>query len=202
MLTKKQKMVLDFVKSCLKKKGYAPTLHEIQKKLKFASVSTAHFHISRLKKAGYLERLENRARAISIPEKEPLIKIPLLGTIAAGEPIETIRENEFIAVAKTKLSESGKFYALRVSGNSMIHENIKDGDIVLVRQREVAENGQKIDHFITDNEYERRMSRLSKKQKKLKLRVTNRVLKTRKCYACGQKEDPDGRCRCVNKDAW
>src|SRR3989338_11665267 len=106
MITKKQKEVLDFVKTYSKDKGYAPSLAEIQKKFKMASVSTAHFYISKLKKAGYLEKIKNKARAISIPEKEPLVKIPLLGIIAAGEPIEAIRQNEFIAVAKTKLPKN------------------------------------------------------------------------------------------------
>src|SRR3989344_8826984 len=108
MTTEKQKEVFDFVKIYSKDRGYAPSLEEIRKKFKLASVSTAHFHVSKLKKTGYLE---NKARIISILEKEPLIKIPLLGTIAAGEPIEAIRQNEFIAVAKTKLPKNGDFYA-------------------------------------------------------------------------------------------
>ena len=141
MTTEKQKEVFDFVKIYSKDRGYAPSLEEIRKKFKLASVSTAHFHVSKLKKTGYLE---NKARIISILEKEPLIKIPLLGTIAAGEPIEAIQQNEFIAVAKTKLPKNGDFYALRVSGNSMIDENIKDGDVVLVKQQDVAENGERV----------------------------------------------------------
>ena len=149
MLTKKQKEVFDFVKTYSKDKDYAPSLEEIQRKFKLASVSTAHFYVSKLKKAGYLE---NKARTISILEKEPLIKIPLLGIIAAGEPIEAIRQNEFIAVAKTKLPKNGDFYALRVSGNSMIDENIKDGDVVLVKQQEVAENGQRVVALIDNYE--------------------------------------------------
>ena len=78
MLTKKRKRVLDFITEYQKNKGYAPSLEEICKKFKLASVSTAHFYVSKLKKAGYLE---NKARTISILEKEPLIKIPLLGIL-------------------------------------------------------------------------------------------------------------------------
>lgn len=200
MLTKKQKGVLDFVKSYLKTRGYAPSLEEIQRKFKMASVSTAHFYISKLKSAGHLEKIKNKARAISIPEKESLVKIPLLGVIAAGEPIEAIRQNEFIAVAKTKLPKNGDFYALRVSGNSMIDENIKDGDIVLVKQQEVAENGQRVVASITD--YKKRLRIFQRKQEKIGLRKTKKPLKRKKCPACGQKEDIDGRCKCVNKDAW
>src|SRR3990167_6100114 len=103
MLTRRQKQVLDFVEGYSQKKGYAPSFEEIRKRLKLASVSTIHFHISKLKAGGYLGKIDNKARAISIPGKETLVKIPLLGTIAAGEPIEAIRENEFLSEPKTKL---------------------------------------------------------------------------------------------------
>ncbi|OHA46447.1 MAG: repressor LexA [Candidatus Taylorbacteria bacterium RIFOXYD2_FULL_36_9] len=170
MITKKQKEVFDFVKTYLKK-GYAPSLKEIQKKFKLASVSTAHFYITKLKKAGYLERSENTARGISVPKKELLVKIPLLGVIAAGEPIEAIRQNEFIAIAKTKLPNNGDFYALRVSGNSMIDENIKDGDIILVKQQEVAENGQRVVALI-DN-YEATLKKFYKEHDQIRLQPAN-----------------------------
>jgi len=70
-----------------------------------------------------------------------------MGVIAAGEPIEAIRQNEYIAVAKTKLPKNGDFYALRVSGNSMIDENIKDGDVVLVKQQESCRKWTKSSRF-------------------------------------------------------
>lgn len=152
MLTKRQKEVFDFVESYSHKKGYAPSFEEIRKRLKLASVSTVHFHISKLKEGGYLGKTENKARAISVASKEPMIKIPLLGIIAAGEPIEAIRQNEFIAFPKTKLPSSGNLYALRVAGNSMIDENIKDGDVVLVKQQDVAENGERVVALIDNHE--------------------------------------------------
>jgi site-specific DNA-methyltransferase (adenine-specific) len=171
MITKKQKEVFDFIKTYSKSNGYAPSLEEIQRKFKLASVSTAHFHVTKLKKAGYLEKIENKARSISVPEKEQLVRIPLMGVIAAGEPIEAIRQNEFIAVAKTKLPKNGDFYALRVSGNSMIDENIKDGDIILVRQQEVAENGQRVVALI-DN-YEATLKKFFKERNQIRLQPAN-----------------------------
>lgn len=143
MLTKRQKEVLDFVKESSKKKGYAPSLEEIQKNFKLASVSTAHFHVAKLKDGGYLDKVDNKARAISVASDEHWIRIPLLGTIAAGEPIEAIQEKETIAILRSKVPK-GEVYALRVSGNSMIDENINDGDIVLVQSQSVAHNGQKV----------------------------------------------------------
>ena len=171
MLTKRQKEVLGFVENYSQKKGYAPSFEEIRKRLRLASVSTVHFHVSKLKSGGYLGKIDNKARAISILEKEPLIKIPLLGTIAAGEPIEAIRENEFIAVAKTKLPKNGDFYALRVSGNSMIDENIKDGDVVLVKQQETAENGQRVVTLI-DN-YEATLKKFFRERNQIRLQPAN-----------------------------
>ena len=149
MITKKQKEVYDFVKTYSKNKGYAPSFEKICRHFGLSSVSTAHFHISNLKKAGYLE---NKARAISISKKEPLVKIPLLGTIAAGEPIEAVQEKETIAIPKSKIPLLSEVYALRVVGNSMIDKNINDGDIVLVKQQETAENGQKVVALIDNHE--------------------------------------------------
>ena len=152
MLTKRQKEVLDFVESYSHKKGYAPSFEEIRKRLKLASVSTIHFHISKLKENGYLGKTENKARSISVASKEPMVKIPLLGTIAAGQPIEAIENKETIAVPKSLIPSSAEVYALRVVGKSMIDENINDGDIVLVRQQETAENGQKVVALIDNHE--------------------------------------------------
>lgn len=171
MVTKKQKEVLDFIKKYLKNNGFAPSLEEIQRKFKLASVSTASFHVTKLERAGYLEKLENRARGISVPEKEHLVKIPLIGVIAAGEPIEAIRQNEYIAIGRTKLPETGICYALRVSGNSMIDENIKDGDVVLIKQQETAENGERVVALI-DN-YQATLKRFFKERGQVRLQPAN-----------------------------
>jgi len=144
MLTKKQKPVLDFIRTHSERRGYAPSLKEIQKKFGLASVSTAHFHVTKLRDAGYLDKVKNRARAISISSEEPLVRIPLSGTIAAGEPIDPIHERETIAISKSKIPKHADVYALRVRGDSMIDENIDDGDIVLIQNQSVAYNGQKV----------------------------------------------------------
>ncbi|MBU2539746.1 transcriptional repressor LexA [Patescibacteria group bacterium] len=152
MLTKRQKQVLDFIKDYTKKRGYSPSLEDIKRKLKIVSVSTAHFHVKKLQELGYLNKEENKPRAINLYENEQMVSIPLLGTIAAGEPIEAIENKEMIAVPKTKLPPSSDIYALRVSGNSMIDENINDGDIVLVKKQGTADNGQKVVALIDNQE--------------------------------------------------
>ncbi len=173
MLTKRQKEVLDFVEYYSQKKGYSPSFEEIRRRLKLASVSTVHFHISKLKEGGYLGKIENRARAISVASKEPMVKIPLLGTIAAGQPIEAIQNKEMIAVPKSKIPSSSEVYALRVVGSSMIDENIKDGDVVLVRQQDVAENGERVVALI-DN-YEATLKKFYKERGYIRLQPANKT---------------------------
>ena len=151
MLTKRQKQILDYIKLITSKKGYSPSLEEIAKHFRLSSVATVHEHIENLKEKGYLGKEGNKPRAIDIYESQKMIKIPFLGTIAAGVPTEVPPEKESIALPKTKLPTSGRFYALRVLGNSMIDENINDGDVILVKHQSTAENGQKIVALIDNN---------------------------------------------------
>ncbi|MDO8571567.1 MAG: transcriptional repressor LexA [bacterium] len=173
MITKRQKEVLSFVESYSEKKGYSPSFEEIRRQLKLASVSTVHFHISKLKEGGYLGKVENRARAISITSKEPMVKIQLLGTIAAGEPIEAIQEKETIAISRSKIPQ-GDVYALRVSGNSMIDENINDGDLVIIRNQSTAENGQKVVALIDQESVT--LKKFFKEKNKVRLQPANQAL--------------------------
>jgi len=152
MITKKQKQVLDFIREYIKKRGYAPSLEDIKKNLKIASVSTAHFHVKKLEQLGYINKEDNKPRAINIYRNEQMVSVPLLGIIAAGEPIEAIENRETIAVPKSKIPRDADVYALRVSGNSMIDENINDGDVVLIKNQQTAENGDKVVALINDNE--------------------------------------------------
>lgn len=153
MITKKQKQVLDYITSYRKKRGYSPALEEIRKHFKLASVSTAHFYVSKLRDAEYLSREENKPRSIDVVSRGGMVKIPLLGTIAAGSPLTLFdMPQETIAVPKSKIPSSSKVYALKVIGNSMIDENINDGDVVLVRHQETAENGQKVVALIDNQE--------------------------------------------------
>jgi SOS regulatory protein LexA len=174
MVTKRQKQVLDFITDYQGRKGYAPSLDEIRKKLKLSSVSTAHFHVSKLRDLGYLAKEENIPRSIDVVGRETMIRVPLLGTIAAGQPIEAIRNKEMIAVPKSKIPSSAEVYALRVIGNSMIDENINDGDVVLVHQQETAENGQKVVALI-DN-HEATLKKFYKERGHIRLQPANKTI--------------------------
>jgi site-specific DNA-methyltransferase (adenine-specific) len=174
MITKKQKKVLDYITTYRKRRGYSPVLEEIRKHFKLASVSTVHFHIKKLEELGLLGKQYNKPRSIDIYENEKMINIPLLGLIAAGQPIEAIQNKETIAVPQNKLPRSGEFYALRVLGNSMIDENINDGDIVLVKQQSIAENGQKVVALI-DN-YEATLKKFYKERGYIRLQPANKTI--------------------------
>jgi len=106
MLTPKQKQILEYLKKCLKKNGYSPSLDEAAKHFKLAK-STIHQHIEELKEKGYLEKTDYKARSIELSKnkKSDLVEISLLGTIAAGQPIEAIEISDTtIAISKKEIS--------------------------------------------------------------------------------------------------
>ncbi|MDP3958397.1 MAG: transcriptional repressor LexA [bacterium] len=156
-LTKRQKEVLDFIKAYSKKKGYSPSLEEIQAKFGFASVSTAHFHVAKLKDGGYLDKTGHKARALTPTHgtaEERWLRIFLMGMISAGGPIEAVRNPEPIDIPRSMVAAnpSGKYYALKVTGTSMIEEGISDGDIVIVREQESVEDGEKAVAYLPDKD--------------------------------------------------
>lgn len=152
MLTKRKKQVLDYVEKYIAKHDYAPALEEIKKHLRLSSVSTAHYHVQALQDMGYLKKEYNQPRALTTKENEQTVEIPLVGTIAAGQPIEAIEvPDEIINLPRNEITRTGKYYALRVAGNSMIDEGIFDGDIVVIKKQETADNGQTVVAIIDEN---------------------------------------------------
>jgi len=155
MLTKRQKQVLDYITKYLKENGYAPSLEETRRHFRLSSIATVHQHIEALRSKGYLKKIENQPRSIELNKKEKksnLVSVPLLGTIAAGEPIEAIENKEAIEVPKSQLSKSGEHFALQVRGDSMIDEGIFDGDTVIIRKQPDAENGETVVALLNGNE--------------------------------------------------
>jgi len=178
MLTKRQKQIFEYIKEYIKENDYAPTLEEIKKYFKLSSISTIHQHIETLWTKGYLKKIENQPRSIELNEKKKqsnLLEIPLLGTIAAGEPIEAIEYPETIKVPKSQLSKSGEHFALRVNGDSMIKEGIFDGDIVVIRKQPDAENGETVVALINNNEVT--LKKIYKEKNGFRLQPANPNLK-------------------------
>jgi SOS regulatory protein LexA len=175
MIGKRQKQILDFYKKFKKKNGYAPSLEETKKHLRLRSVSTVHFHIKKLQESGFLQKEYNQPRAIALTEEKEVIEIPLLGNIAAGQPIETIEvPNETIVLAKDEIGKTGRLYALRVVGNSMIDEGIFDGDTVVIRQQNTADNGQTVVAIV--NEDKATLKKIYKEENKIRLQPANPTL--------------------------
>jgi repressor LexA len=147
-ITKRQRQVLDFIAAFISTNGYSPSLEEIGSGLGISSVATVHKHISHLKAKGLVRHELNRKRALEVEGESILRRIvllPLVGTIAAGEPIEAVEDRETIAVPAELVPRSGRrTFVLRVKGGSMIDDHIMDGDFVIVVEGQTADNGQTV----------------------------------------------------------
>lgn len=146
-LTRRQKEILDFLEEYIRVNGYAPSLEEIGRQFSFSSLATVHEHLTNLERKGYLTRTHNESRSIELvtqPGYSGATEIPLLGQVAAGQPIEAIAGNDTISVPNEFISKRGPTYALRVNGTSMIDDHIEDGDYVIVNGRDQASNGEMV----------------------------------------------------------
>jgi repressor LexA len=148
-ITRRQRQVYDFISRFVAENGYSPSFEEIGKGMKLSSLATVHKHITNLEKKGLLTRDYNRSRSIDLlPPKGRLkqamsvntaIVLPLLGRIAAGQPIEAVENPETISLAD--FVKSKEVFVLEVRGESMQDEHILDGDYVLVEKARTAHNG-------------------------------------------------------------
>lgn len=143
-ITAKQRRIYDFIRGVIESTHEAPTIAEIGRKFDMRSSASVHAVLKALEREGLIKRIPNVSRGIEIVQQEKKSEgdneIPLLGHVAAGQPIEAIL-NDMIAVPKNMLGR-GRNFALRVRGDSMIDENIQDGDIIIVASQKTAENGQ------------------------------------------------------------
>ena len=165
-LTTKQQKVFEFLQVYMKKNERAPTLNEIAKHFEFKSVGTVQDYISALEKKGVINRESRSWGGIEIVENG----VPLLGRVAAGRPIEQLKVGESVEVPQAMLKAGGKHFALEVLGDSMINEGILEGDIVIIRQKDSAENGQIVVAMI-DNEAT--IKRFYKKRNGIELHSAN-----------------------------
>jgi repressor LexA len=146
-LTKRQREILTFLTSYTEANGYAPSFEEIASQFNYNSLATVHEHLSNLERKGYIKRNYNESRAIEILPSEAFpraVELPLLGQVAAGVPIESIAVDEHVSVPEDFVRRNGQHYVLRVRGNSMIDEQIRDGDFVVVNERQSADNGEMV----------------------------------------------------------
>jgi len=154
-LTPKQLRVLKFIRDFIRTRGYSPTMQELGDHFKVSKV-TVFEHVVALQKKGYLRRTRHKARSLrlkrdlSMPDERPT-RLPLVGTIAAGKPIEAIEDREYLDLEEVFRSPH-ELFVLRVRGDSMIDDNIADGDFVLVERRTTAQNGETVVALIDGEE--------------------------------------------------
>jgi repressor LexA len=146
-LTKRQREILTYLDTYSGENGYAPSFEEIATRFNYNSLATVHEHLTNLERKGYIKRAYNESRGIEVlPSKVTprALSLPLLGTVAAGLPIEAIQMPESIGVPEDFVRRGGNHYVLRVRGNSMIDEQIRDGDFVIVNEKQTADNGEMV----------------------------------------------------------
>ncbi len=145
-LTKRQREILDYLNEFIQQHGYAPSLEEIGRRFGLSSLATVHKHLTNLQDKGFIKRAWNRSRSVELlPTRAGgrTLELPLLGYVAAGAPIEAISTAETFAVPDNLVGKLDT-YVLRVRGDSMIDEQIRDGDYVIIEDRKNAENGEMV----------------------------------------------------------
>ena len=146
-LTKRQKEILDHIESFIDGHGYAPSFEEIAEAFGYSSLATVHEHLTNLERKGYIRKAYNESRSIELvahPSSSGALELPLLGAVAAGLPIEAIEQRETLAVPPDMVRAGRDNFVLRVEGESMIDEQIRDGDYIVVTSQDTAVDGQMV----------------------------------------------------------
>ena len=201
MLTKKQKNLLIFINKKIRSTGISPSYEEMKNSLNLKSKSGIHRLISALEERGFIKRLAHKARALEVLklpetasandiynsfspsvikgglEKNKVNEIPILGKIAAGTPIEAIQNEVSRVSLPEELNNNGEHFGLKVSGDSMIDAGINDGDTVIVKKTNTANNGQIVVALIDD--HEAMLKRIRKKGKIVALESANKRYETK-----------------------
>ena len=205
MLTKKQKELLNYIQKFQSKNGVTPSYEEMKSALNLKSKSGIHRLILALEERGFVKRLAHKARALEIikdgisnikvseknknnlvignfinnanEDSQKLSTLPLLGKIAAGTPIEAIQQNDTSVDVPKEMMPIGESYALTVEGDSMINEGIHNGDTVLIKKTNIADNGEIVVALIDDNEAT--LKRIRKKGQSIALESANPIYETR-----------------------
>jgi len=152
-VTARQRQVYEFICQYAETQKQPPTIAEIGKHFRMTSSASVHSILSVLEREGLIKRIPNVSRGIEIVQQETAeddYEVPLLGLVAAGQPIEAILTHETVSAPKNMIGR-GRMFALRVRGDSMIEENIQDNDIIIVSSQQTAENGQMVVALIDGN---------------------------------------------------
>jgi repressor LexA len=173
ILTKRQKQLYDYLDDYIATHGFAPTLEEIGEHFRLNSLATVHKHLTNLEHKGLIMRKWNFSRAIELvprQKKSGAVGLPLLGLVAAGQPIEALENHETFTVPEEFIRRQNTF-VLRVKGNSMIEDGIWDGDYIIVEERPSAENGETVVALVNGEATVKRFYR--EKGEKIRLQPAN-----------------------------
>ena len=159
-ITRRQEDVLDYIKKYIVEHGYPPATREIGAALGLSSPATVHTHLKKLEDAGYIKKTNSKFRTIEIlvdneyeVKNEEIVKVPLLGRVACGNPIEAIEDpNDWFTLPATLIPAKEEIFTLKCSGDSMINVGIYDGDIVVVEKKKKKKNGETVVAMNEDNE--------------------------------------------------
>ncbi len=159
-ITAKQAETLTFVKKYIASHGFPPSVREICAGMNLSSPATAHAHLAQLEKKGIIRKESNKFRTIELlvenefeEKNEEIVKVPLLGKVSCGNPIEAIEQpNEFFDLPSSLIPRKETIFTLKCSGESMINVGIYDGDYVIVQKQKVARNGDIVVALTEDNE--------------------------------------------------
>ena len=178
-LTRRQREIYDYICSFVEEQGYSPSLEEIGARFGLSSVATVHKHVQHLVEKGLLKKAWNRSRSVE-PVKEnaapeSVVALPLLGTVAAGAPIEAIEVQETIDVPRQLIPRRGECFVLQVRGDSMIEDQICDGDFVVVESRPEARDGETVVALVGGDEAT--LKRFYREGRRVRLQPANHTMK-------------------------
>src|SRR5918996_1581744 len=176
-LTKRQREILDYLNEFIQQHGYAPSLEEIGARFSLSSLATVHKHLTNLQEKGFIRRSWNRSRSVELlPSRSGgrAIELPMLGYVAAGMPIEAVTGNETIAVPDSLVGGKRDTYVLRVKGESMIDEQIRDGEWVVVEDRKTADNGEMVIALVGGQDAT--LKKIYKEQNRIRLQPANAAM--------------------------
>lgn len=181
-LTSKQNEILTVIKKFIANKGYAPTIRELCKLCNLSSTATMFVHLKNLTNKGYINQTENKFRTIelNVPNEyviknENVIDVPLLGKVAAGNPIEAIENpEEYMSIPANLIPNDAEVFTLQVNGDSMMNVGIYDNDIVIVKRQKNANNGEIVVACTEENEVT--LKRFYKEKDHIRLQPENDFL--------------------------
>lgn len=178
-LTKRQKEILDYVTQFIEVHGYAPSYREIAEAFKLGSVATVAEHVETLVTKGLLQKGDNEARSLQLIKPEDLntnhsVGLPILGLIAAGQPIETIEGHQEMLEVPPFMVGRRNSYVLQVKGQSMIEDGILDGDFVVIAEKEMPSNGEVVVALV--NGSEATLKRYYKEKDHIRLQPANSTM--------------------------